>query len=329
MDPILIAYNLNWVTISQLKQGNVPLLLQEQSKQIQSFLDKYNIQGCHQGQSSYHFKFEKIYSKPYIVYRIGNIEILNYNILAIVGPRRPSSYSIQILEKLFEKLQWTKNLAIVSGLAPGVDNLAHKLSIQAWLPTIAVLGGGFDYFFQNKTKDINQIVANNGLVLSEFKLFQKPEKYTFPQRNRIIAGLADVIFVPEAGEKSGSLITVDFGLKMKKEIWWAPNNIFATTSKGLNQYISEGKVKAISDIDWFVNYLNQKLDLFENSSITTAQINLTDKEKNILEHIKNWNDNLTKLHLSSWYDMGTLMMILTQLEMKWVIRDLGGKLVVL
>jgi len=230
----ILAYNLKENTISKLKSNNY-ITDNKKFEKIQDYLKTHNIQWICAEDSAYHFKFNQIYSPPYIIYYKGNLNLLNQHIIGIVWPRRPSSYAINFLEQFFEKLKWAKWIVSISWMAPGIDSLAHNLSIKYNIPTIAILGWWFEYFLKYKKEQIEKIIDNWWLVISEFKLNQKPEKYTFPQRNRIIAWLSSILIVPEAGQKSGSLITVDFALKMNKEIYWLPNQIFSSNSKGINQ----------------------------------------------------------------------------------------------
>lgn len=104
---------------------------------------------------------------------------------------------------------------------------------------------------QRQRELIQRIVQAGGLVISEFKLKKEPTHYTFPQRNRIIAGLSDVLFVPEAGQGSGSLITVDFALQMHKPVCVVPGSIYSSTSAGVNQLLADGKVRAVHDMGQF------------------------------------------------------------------------------
>jgi len=128
--------------------------------------------------------------------------LLSRKVLGIVGPRKQSEYGIQILHKLFQEAKG-RDFITVSGMAEGIDQLCHHLSMQHGIPTIAVLGGGIGHYLDLPARHmIHQIIANGGLVLSEYPADMKPERYSFPARNRIIAGLSDVLFVPEAGQKS-------------------------------------------------------------------------------------------------------------------------------
>ncbi|MCX6822803.1 MAG: DNA-processing protein DprA [candidate division SR1 bacterium] len=174
------------ITIAGLK--NLEKVSSDIFPEIQARTEKESIKRTIEGEDDFHYKLLLIKSKPHIIYYMGNIDILNYSILGIVGPRMHSSYATEILTKLFA-LAPSYHFATISGLAPGVDQLCHRLSLQKGIPTIAVLGGGFRHFLSGRDRElIQEIVTNGGLVISEFRLFQEPQTYTFPQRNRIIAG---------------------------------------------------------------------------------------------------------------------------------------------
>jgi DNA processing protein len=160
-----------------------------------------------------------------------------------------SPYAEKILEAFFQETNQLP-FTTVSGLARGVDHKCHQLSMQYHIPTIAVLGGGLRrYLKSNAKKLISDIVETGGLVLSEFKLDFQPTTRSFPQRNRLIATLSDVLFLPEAREGSGSLITANFALQMKKDLFIAPNQLFAPNGKGSNQLLSTGKAHLLSNFD--------------------------------------------------------------------------------
>ncbi|USN54284.1 MAG: DNA-processing protein DprA [Candidatus Peribacteria bacterium] len=117
-------------------------------------------------------------------------------------------------------------MVTISGAAPGIDTLVHSRSMSYGIPTIAVLAGGFGYYAKSQQwQYLQKIVAEGGLLVSEYKCYQKPTNYSFPQRNSIVAGLGDIVFVPAAGVKSGSLITVDFALDMNKVVYTVPTSI--------------------------------------------------------------------------------------------------------
>ncbi len=277
---------------------------------LSRWLDDNHVQYQVDGMSAFHFKFHFIRSKPYVIYYQWNISLLDKQLLAIVWPRRKSSYADRVLSDLFAHLDG-HDLATISWMAPWVDMLCHKLSIEKNIPTIAVLWWWLAHFLKKQSPIIEQIVANGGLVLSEFPLNKAPTHYTFPQRNRIIAGLADRVFLPEAAQWSGSLITVDFACKMNKPVYGTPSGIYSPPSMGLNEKIGRGDVKAVWDIKSFVHetlgfcWSNKK----EHSSLTVTQ-------QHIVSFLKK-NQDASVQEMVIWLDVATasLMAELSILEM--------------
>lgn len=200
----------------------------------------------------FHLKLSFIKPRLDLLYYIWDISLLDRQILSIVWPRKNTQYANKVLQKLFDNLN-SYDIATISWLADWVDQLCHTYSIQKSIPTIAVLGTWIWRYLQSSNRDwIKKIVNSWWLILSEYKFFAWPAKYTFPHRNRIIAWLCDVLFLPEAWEDSGSLITVDFANKMHKPVYWVPNDIFSDSSKWINQYISQKKIQLVSDF-WFLS----------------------------------------------------------------------------
>ena len=168
---------------------------------ISKYISDNNIQILCQDEK-YHDKFLWIPSKPYILYAIGNLELLNTKIIGIVWPRKPSEYWIKLVSQTISLLSNKKNISTISGLAEWIDELVHNESINNNIPTIAVLGWWINYFLTWTKKNLIQKIINNWwLIISEFKLKQKPTPRTFPQRNRIVAWLSDIIFLPEARDR--------------------------------------------------------------------------------------------------------------------------------
>lgn len=173
----------------------------------------------------YSLNLKQIDDKPACLYIRGNIENLYGDCVAIVGSRNASDYGKYVAKKFAKEIA-DRNVNIVSGLAIGIDKYAHLGALESNIgKTIAVLGTGVldedIYPLQNK-KVFQRILESGGTIISEFKLGTKPEKYNFPYRNRIISGLASKILVVESSEKSGSLITVDYGLEQGRDIFAIP-----------------------------------------------------------------------------------------------------------
>lgn len=300
------------ITLSDLKSWNYNNNID--CKAIENWLHQHNVK--FQIDSDLNYKFSYVKSKPYIIYYKWNIELLNKNIIWIVGPRKNSPFWTQFLDELFKYLK-SYDIATISWMAEWIDEYAHTLSMENNIPTIAVLWWWLWYFLGiYKRSFINKIVDNWWLVISEFKLKMKPTPYSFPQRNRIIAWLSNFVILPEAWEKSGSLITVDFALSMWKEVYWFPNTIFSETSRGINKYISENKIKCIYDIksllDW---YFTKKTTQKKSSSI----LELDNNEKIIYKLLDKESLDINVLIERSWIDMSWLVVVLSMLEIKWLI----------
>lgn len=203
--------------------------LKENNIKIITILDEY-----------YPKKLKNIYDKPIVLYAKGNLNLFNQNGIAIVGCRNCSEYGKQTSKKISFNLA-KQNKCIISGLAKGIDTYAHIGALEARGNTIAVIGNGLDniYPYENK-KLCERILENNGLIITEYVIGTKPDKLNFPERNRIISALSDGILVVEAREKSGALITVDFGLEHGKEIFAIPGNINSINSIGTNKLIKQG-----------------------------------------------------------------------------------------
>jgi len=186
---------------------------------------------------------QEIYTPPEILYVKGELPNENLNHLAVVGPRKFSTYGKEACQKIINGLK-EHNVVIVSGLAAGIDTIAHIAALENNLQTIAVLGHGLDprVLFPQDNMQLADKITKNGCVISEYSYSTRATKFTFPQRNRIAAGLSQGTLVIEAPERSGSLITATMALESNREVFAVPNNIFSKNSEGTNKLLKEGAV---------------------------------------------------------------------------------------
>ncbi len=192
----------------------------------EEYLNKYQIKLITIKDKIYPKRLKEIEDSPLVLYVIGNLGLLNEKSIAIVGARRCTGYGKTVAEA-FAYLLSKNNITIVSGLALGIDKASHEGTLLAKGNTIAVVGTGLDIVYPKENKKLfENIINNNGLVLSEYPLGTKPEKQNFPRRNRIISALSDGVLVVEASKRSGSLITVDFALEQGKEIYVVPRKYY-------------------------------------------------------------------------------------------------------
>lgn len=215
-----------------------------------AYMEKNKIKLITYQEKEYPLTLKKIYDFPIMIYVKGNTHILNTFALAVIGCRNCTSYGKIVTQTLSHCLT-KEGIIIISGMARGIDTIAHKACLQANGQTIAVTGCGLDTVYPKENKELEkEILEKNGAIISEFCLGTKPEKNNFPARNRIISGLSDGIIVVEAKEKSGTLITVDFALEQGKEVFAIPGNITSPYSLGTNALLKQGAktVTKLSDI---------------------------------------------------------------------------------
>ena len=199
-------------------------------------------------------KLRNIYAPPKMLYVLGNEKLLQQKSIAIVGCRDCTKYGIENAYKFGYELA-TSNICVISGLAKGIDAYAHLGAVRAKGKTIAVLGSGLDVIYPPENAELyKEIIMNNGAIITEYPLGCKPEKYHFPERNRIISGLSDGVLVIEAKKKSGTMITVDFALEQGREVYAIPGNISSESSCGTNELIKEGAIPVTNVNDIILNH---------------------------------------------------------------------------
>ena len=255
-------------------------------------------------------KLKEIENPPEILFALGNTKILNDTSIAIVGSRKCSDYGKSCAFNLANDIS-KNNIRIVSGLAEGIDTYAHKGSILN--KTIAVIGSGFNHIYPHSNKKlINEIIANDGVILTEYFFDLPAYPFNFPRRNRIVAALAEGIVVIEAGENSGALITVDIAQKLNKKIYVVPANVDNTYSKGSNKLLHSNVKVALSATDILEDFIDNQLATknisidvpkeYEDIYNILKKVHLSADElsKNLKLPISNINSSLTMMELSGY-----------------------------
>ena len=184
-------------------------------------------------------RLKEIYLPPVVLFYKGRLELFNRLSIGIVGARNHTEYSKEALEYLLPDILERK-VSIISGLARGVDSLAHQLTLDLNGETIAVIGNGINVTYPKENKSLYDAIGSKGLILSEYPLDSPPLKFHFPYRNRIIAGISHGLCVIEAKLHSGSLITANVALSENRQVFALPGNITSEYSKGTNELITAG-----------------------------------------------------------------------------------------
>lgn len=174
---------------------------------------------------------------PLVLFYHGTLDLLDNVTLAVVGARRATRYTELALRRLGETLP---PLVILSGLAAGADGMAHRFALSRGWPTVAVVASGLDVAYPAAHRELQQLIGEAGLLLSEYPPHTLPQKFQFVARNRVIAGLAHGVLVTEAAAHSGSLITANYALQNNREVFALPGRLDAPLSAGTNALIQAG-----------------------------------------------------------------------------------------
>lgn len=216
-------------------------------EKYEKYMKQNNIELIHIYDKYYPENLKRIYDKPIILYTKGDKTILNSFSLAIIGCREHTKYGEIVAKNLSYQIA-KNNIVTISGLARGIDSIAHTETLKAKGKTIAVIGSSIDNIYPTENIELaNEIVKSGGVIVSEYVIGTKAQKMNFPARNRIISGISNGVVVIEAKKKSGTMITVDFALEQGKEVFAIPGNILSQNSEGTNELIKQG-AKLVSNV---------------------------------------------------------------------------------
>jgi DNA processing protein len=243
----------------------------------------------------------------------------------VVGSRKCTPYGAKIIDQTIPPLIFA-GVTIVSGLALGIDALAHIATLKSGGRTIGVLGCGLDersfYPAQNRLLR-RQIIEQGGLILSEYPPRTQPLKPNFPRRNRIIAGLSLGTFVVEAGIKSGSLITARFALEEGRDVYAAPGSVFSSESEGPNQLIKQGARPILGASD-LLEGLGLEIEANEEEKPKRDWSGMSEEERSILLNLSSEPTNINDIKRGLQLDISVINSTLTILEIKGIVKTVGG-----
>jgi DNA processing protein len=292
-------------------------------------LNKINAQAVSIEDAAYPLSLKNIHDPPPVLYFKGDLLPGDGLAIAIVGTRRASPYGLEIAGKIAWELA-QRGLIVVSGLALGIDAAAHEGALRAGGRTIAVLGSGIDRIAPLTNLELAARIERQGAVVSEFPLGQEPEKWTFPQRNRIISGLSLGVIVVEGHYDSGAMITAKQALEQGREVFAVPGNIELEQSKGPHWLIKQG-AKLVECVEDVLEELNLQLPQITNDQypMTNEGINyqeLNEEEKKIIEILSLGPKHLDEIAFKADWPVQQAAACLTLLEIKKLVRQLPGKM---
>lgn len=272
------------------------------------------------GDSEFPADLREIDSPPIVLYIWGEIRPEDRLAAAIVGTRRATPYGKAVAREFAAGLA-VSGVTIVSGLARGIDGIAHQAAVEVGGRTIAVLGSGVDQIYPPEHRKLASAIVQNGAVISDYPLGTRPEGGNFPPRNRIISGLSLAVVVVQAGKRSGALITANFAADQGKDVFGVPGRIYDRGSQGTNRLISQGAFPATS-VDDVLEVLN--LDAIARAAPKQAALPKNEAERQVLEALSAKPIHIDELSARCELPISELAACLSMLELRGQARQVGG-----
>lgn len=280
-------------------------------------LDKRGIKFMTINDPEYPELLKEIYDPPAIIYYLGEIEKDSLNV-GLVGSRKPTDYGQEVTHEFAYQLA-RNGITIVSGMAIGVDTIAHEAALEAGGKTIAVLGCGLDHLYPSRNVALAKNIIKSGAIITEFPLGTPPLRHNFPIRNRIISGLSRGVLVTEAAESSGSLITASSALEQNRDVYAVPGPIFNLNSRGPNNLLKMGAKAVTSSQDIF-----DDLNLDITASSKPMPIAESGEEELIIKFLTAAAAHIDAIIKNTEIPQQKVASVLTMMELSGKIKHTGG-----
>jgi DNA processing protein len=262
---------------------------------------------------------------PVLLYYRGTSNLNETRTVGIVGTRKPNNYGKAQTVQIVEALQHL-NVQIISGLAYGIDSIAHQSSVAHLIDNIAVMATGLDNIYPAQNRKLAQQIQEHGCILTEFPINTRPDRENFPLRNRIIAGIADAILVMQSASKGGSLITAEYANSYHKDVFALPGRVSDDMSAGCNKLIKTNKahlMESAQDIAYIMRWDDDSLPASKQIMLFDE---LSEIERSIVSYLKEHEEiSIDQIHHHTQLKPSELASNLLNLEFKGVIRSLPGK----
>lgn len=291
-----------------------------------TFIDKYKITPLFITDKNYPQRLLNCYDSPPLLYYRGTADLNTSKIIAVIGTRSNSDYGKNITEKIIAGLA-EQNVLVVSGLAFGIDTIAHKAALKNNLQTVGVLAHGLDRIYPAQNKPLAKQMADQGGLLTHFMSNTIPDKQNFPKRNRIVAGICDAILVIESAVSGGSLITAELGNGYNKDVFAIPGRTTDSKSEGCNYLIKNNKAALVTCADDILDNMHWKNNTKSSPKKQRELfIEFTPDEKVIVDILQQKeNVQIDELYFKSGLSSSAVAQALLMLEMQGIILSLPGK----
>lgn len=303
-----------------------PAVMERASVELQ-FIRKHDVQMLFITDAGYPERLRNCEDAPMMLFYQGNAALNASKMVAIVGTRKNTDYGLRVTETLIEGLREQADIVIVSGLAYGIDAIAHRKCVQAGLPTIGVVAHGLDRIYPPANKTLARDMLRNGGVLTEFPSGTNPDRTNFPLRNRIVAGLCDVTVIVESDEKGGAMITGYVAASYNREVAAVPGRICDAKSGGPNKLIRKQIASVITsaqDLSDLMGWADARPSAHHQQQLFAQ---LSDDEKAVTAVLQG-KDSLhsDELMLQTGFTTSKVAALLLQMEMAGVVKALPGKM---
>jgi DNA processing protein len=283
-------------------------------------MERHGIKAFTWNDDAYPFRLKEIYDRPPVLYVRGSLLPQDDCSIAVVGTRRATVYGRQVAEEICTELAHN-GVTVISGLARGIDSVAHRATLDAGGRTVAVFGCGLDIVYPADHLRLAQRIIEQGALVSEYPPGTRPRAENFPRRNRIMSGMSLGVLVIEAGEKSGALITARLALEQNREVFAVPGSILSPMSRGTNSLIQEG-AKLVRNYGDILEELN--LSMVVQQPELREPTPVTDTESLLLRHISREATHIDDICRQSGLPMAVVNSMLAMMELRGIVKHMGG-----
>lgn len=292
-----------------------------------NFIEKYKIRTLFLTDPDYPKRLQNCYDSPTLLFYKGAADLNASRIVAIVGTRNNTEYGKAFTEKLIHDLA-SQNIIIVSGLAFGIDAIAHKAALKQGLPTIGVVGHGLSKIYPSQHAGLaKEMLAEGGGILTEFFHNIKPDKHNFPLRNRIVAGISDATILIETAVKGGSMITAKLADGYNRDVFAVPGRTTDKVSAGCNHLIKYSKAILLTDAEELLDVLGWKETKPKAKSQRELFIELTPEEELVIKILRQKEmAHIDEINIGSGLSSSAVAAAILSLELQNVLQSLPGKM---
>ncbi|HZP56836.1 MAG TPA: DNA-processing protein DprA [Dehalococcoidia bacterium] len=312
----LKAAGLDSATLASLAQARESV---EPGRELER-LAAHGVQALTWHDPAYPRQLQEVFDRPPVLYVRGTLTAADDWSVAIVGTRRVSVYGRQAAEDMARGLA-ANRVTVVSGLARGVDAVAHRATLDAGGRTVAVLACGLDLVYPPEHKRLAEQIIECGALISDYALGTQPRSEFFPRRNRILSGISLGVLVVEGDLKSGALITARQALEQNREVFAIPGSIYSPNSRGTNKLIQDGEAKLTLDVQDVLAELN--LSMAAHQIEMTELIPADETESALLRHLSAQPVHIDEVRRESGLPIATVTSTLAMLELKGLVRQVG------